>query len=244
MRPFHLILTSLLFAAVAARAEPPALLAEAVRKSSVDAQRWAYTQTVISRDRQGGVEEEIVVRYDPSQPYDVQWTPIKIDGKDPTERQIEKKRKEHAKRLKERRTLGELLNLEQAVVIEETATTTTYEVPLLKNDNQRLPPDKFRVTARVNKERQAFENVAVRLREAMRMALIVKLKSGEADLDFTTIDPQYAPQITGLHADGEGSILFVRVGGNYTSTRGDFKRVKPYSERFSVKLQPMQFLDY
>ena len=56
------------------------------------------------------------------------------------------------------------------------------------------------------------------------VALIVKLKSGEADLDFTTIDPRYAPQITGLHADGEGSILFVRVGGNYTSTRGDFKR--------------------
>ncbi len=244
MRLFHLVLICSLFAAAAARGEPPALLAEAVRKSSVDAERWAYTQTVVSRDRQGRVEEEIVVRYDPSQPYDVQWTPIKIDGKDPTDRQIEKKRKEHAKRLKERRALGELLDLEKAVVIEETATTITYEVPLQKNDNQRLPPDKFRVTARVGKEQQAFENVAVRLREAMRMALIVKLKSGEADLDFTTIDPKYAPQITGLHADGEGSILFVRVGGNYTSTRTDFKRVKPYSERFSVKLPPMQFLDY
>jgi hypothetical protein len=234
----------LLLVAATTRAEPPALLAEAVRQSSVDAQRWAYTQTVVSRDRKGQVEEEIVVRYDPSLPYDYQWTPIKIDGKDPTDRQIEKKRKEHDKRLKERRALGELLDLEKATVVEETAATVTYEVPLLKSDNQRLPPEKFRVTARVNKERQAFENVSVRLREAMRMALIVKLKSGEADLDFTSVDPQYAPQITGLHADGEGSILFVKVGGNYSATRTDFKRVKPYSERFSVKLPPMKFLDY
>jgi hypothetical protein len=34
------------------------------------------------------------------------------------------------------------------------------------------------------------------------------------------------------------------VGGNYSATRTDFKRVKPYSERFSVKLPPMKFLDY
>ena len=242
MRLFPLLFFVALLAV--ARAAPPALLAEAVRKSSVDAERWAYTQTVTSRDRQGRVEEEIVVRYDPSEPYDFQWTPLKINGQDPTDRQIEKQRKEHAKRLKERRALGELLDLERATVVEETPATITYEVPLLPNDNHRLPPDKFRVTVRVNKEQEAFEHVAVRLRESMRMALIVKLKSGEADLDFTKVSPEFAPQITGLHADGEGSILFVRVAGNYTAARTDFKRVKPYSERFSVKLPPMKFLDY
>ena len=129
-------------------------------------------------------------------------------------------------------------------MLEETEATVTYEVPLVKNDNQRLPPEKFRVTARVNKERQAFENVAVRLREAMRLKLIVKLKSGEADLEFTDVDPRFAPPITALRADGEGTILFVRVGGNYAATRKDFKRVTPYGERFKVKLGEMKFLDY
>jgi hypothetical protein len=240
---FSFVLIILLAAAVA-RAEPPALLQAAINHYTVDAERWAYTQTVISKDRQGKVEEEVVVRNDPSQPFDVQWTPVKINGKEPTERQIEKYRKEHDKRLKSRRALGELLDLDKATVVEETATTVTFEVPLVKNNNKRLPPEKFRVTAKVNKDRQSFENVGVRLRESMRMALILKLKSGEADMDFAVIDPQFAPPITALRADGEGSILFVKVGGNYSATRTDFKRVKPYSERFTVKLAPLQFLDY
>ncbi|MEI6107719.1 MAG: hypothetical protein WCR49_11975 [Opitutae bacterium] len=222
----------------------PPLLAEAIRKSALDSERWAYTQTTVSKNREGAVKEETVVRYDPSLPYEEQWTPLKLDGKEPTERQIKNLREEHDKRRKNRRALGELLDLARATVVEETATTVTYEVSLIKTDNQRLPPDKFRVTARVNKERQALENVAVRLREAFRLMMILKLTSGEGDMDFTSIDPQYAPPITALRVGGEGSILLVKVGGNYSSTRTDFKRVKPYSERFKVKLAPMKFLDY
>ena len=237
-------LSAALPSAAVAKAGPPALLAEAVRKSALDAEHWAYTQTVVSKDRDGKVKEETVVRYDPSMPFDEQWTPVRLDGKEPTDRQIKHLRAEHDKRRKSRRALGELLDLDKATVVEETAATVTYEVPLVKNDNQRLPPDKFRVTARVNKERQAFENVAVRLREAMRLALVLKLKSGEADLDFTSVDPQFAPPITALRADGEGSILFVKVGGNYAATRTDFKRVTPYNERFKVKLGEMKFLDF
>ncbi len=232
------------FAATLSRASVPALLQAAVDNYARDVERWAYTQTIISKDRKGKVEEELVVRNDPSQPYEIQWTVLKIDGKEPTDHQIEKYRKEHDKRRKSRRSLGELLDLDKAVVMEETSAAITYEIPLIKNDNQRLPPEKFRVTARVNKERQAFENVGVRLREAMRMALVLKLKSGEADLNFDVVDPQFASAITSLRADGEGSILFVKVGGNYSATRTDFKRVKPYSERFTVKLAPLQLLDF
>lgn len=233
----------LLFAAFS-RAETPALLQAAINHYAIDAERWAYTQTVITKDRQGRIEEELVVRNDPSQPFDVQWTPVKIDGKVPTERQVEKYRKDHDRRRKSRRALGELLDLERAVVVGETATAVTYEIPLLKNGNQRLPPEKFRVTARVNRERQAFETVGVRLREAMRMKWVLKLKSGEADMDFSVIDPAFAPPISALRADGAGSVLFVKVGASYSATRTDFKRVIPYSERFSVKLAPLQFLDY
>ena len=243
MRFFASVLLCFLIVA-GMRAETPALLQAAINKYGVDAERWAYTQTVINKDRQGKVEEELVVRNDPSQPYEVQWTVLKINGKDPTDRQVEKYRKEHDKRRKSRRALGELLDLDKAKVVDENAATVTYEVPLIKNDNQRLPPEKFRVTARVNKQREELENVAVRLRGAMRMALVLKLKSGEADLDFELIDPQFAPPITSLRAEGEGSVLFVKVGGNYSATRTDFKRVKPYSERFTVKLAPLQFMDY
>lgn len=243
MRFFSFILIVLLVAD-AAQGEPPALLQTAINHYAADAERWAYTQTVVSKDRQGKVEEELIVRNDPSQPYDVQWTILKINGREPTESQIAKYRKDHDKRRKSRRALGELLDLDKAAVLTETAATVTYEVPLLKNDNQRLPPEKFRVTATVNKEHQTLEHVGVRLREAMRMAWVLKLKSGEGDMDFAVVDPQFAPPITALRASGEGSILFVRLGRDYSATRTDFERVKPYSERFSVKLAPLQFLDY
>ena len=223
---------------------PPPLLATAVGKSAADAERWAYTQTVVNKDHDGRVKEEVVVRYDPSQPFEQQWTPLTIDGRAPTEHQLRKYRQDHAERRKSRRALGELLDLAKATEVGQAADTVTYEVPLLQNGNQRLPPDKFRVTVRVNKERQVLENVAVRLRAALRVALVLKLKSGEADLDFAPVDPQFAPPITALNAEGEGSILFIKVGGIYTATRTDFKRVTPYSERFKVKLGEMKFLDY
>src|ERR1700712_5250057 len=116
MRFFSCFL-GLLLTAPLVRAGVPALLQTAVTKYAVDAERWAYTQTIVSKDRQGKVEEEVVVRNDPSQPFEVQWTVLKINGQEPSERQIEKYRKDHDKRRKSRRSLGELLNLDKAVVV-------------------------------------------------------------------------------------------------------------------------------
>jgi hypothetical protein len=199
---------------------------------------------VITKDRLGNVKEEVIVRYDPSQPSEEQWTPLKIDGEEPTEQQVRKLRQDHEKRHQNRRALGELLDFEKSTVVEENATMITYEVPLLSNDNQRLPPEKFRVTARVNKQRRAFENVAVRLREAWSVAFIVNLKSGEGDMDFASVDPRYAPPITALRAAGEGSVLFIKLGSSYSATRADFKRVEPYRAQLAVKTAPLKFLDY
>src|ERR1700709_1922991 len=72
----------LLLVAPFMRAEVPALLQTAITKYAIDAERWAYTQTIVSKDRQGKVEEEVVVRNDPSQPYEVQWTVLKINGQE------------------------------------------------------------------------------------------------------------------------------------------------------------------
>jgi hypothetical protein len=233
-----------LFAAGLIRAEPPALLASAVGKYSADAERWAYTQTSINRGRDGKVDKELAVRFDPSQPFDLQWTPLSIDGKPATEHQIAKYRADQEKRRKERPALGELLDLNRATAVEETPQTITYEVPLIKTGNLRLPPEKFRVTAVVDKASGTLDSVAVRLREALRVKLIFKLKSGEADIRFATVDPKFAPTIASLRAEGSGSVFFVKLGGNYAATRADFRRVKPYSERLQVKLAPLQFLDY
>lgn len=241
MRRILFLLT--LAAALPGRAEVPALLAAAVRSYGADANRWAFTQTLHSRDRKGK-EQVRVIRFDPSQPDDFQWTLRQRDGRAPTEREQRKFRQEQAERLRKRTPLGQLLDLERATVAEETEAAVTFAVPLRPDASRRLPPEKFQVWVRVDRQCGHFEQVAVRLRSPLRVAVVAKVKSGAAELEFATVDPAYAPVVTRLQADGEGSVLFVRVGGRYTATRTDFQRVTPYHERLRVKLGPLQTLDF
>jgi hypothetical protein len=244
------------FIALPLRAAVPELLDAALQKIAADHDRWAYTQEVVEKDDKGKVMSEAVVRFDPSKPYEQQFTPVSVNGKPPSDHQIRKYRRQGEKRGdrlekaeregKEptRQTLGELMDIGHATVVEENAQSVTYEVPLKKEGNNRLPPEKFRVTARVSKQTQAFENIVVLLREPLRAALIVKVKSGVGRLEFETVNPKFAPALTALHGGGTASILFVSVGRSYDVKRSDFKRVKPYVERFGVKFGPLKAIDF
>lgn len=246
----------LLLAGLTLRAETPALLGSALQKFAADYDRWAFTQTTVEKDDKGKVVSETVVRFDPSQPYEKQFTPIQINGKPPTEKQLKKYRRQGEKRgdriekaEKEgkepaRQTLGELMDLERATLVGENDRTVTFEVPLKKEGNRRLPPEKFRVTVRVNREAQALESIAVELRESLRAALVVKVKRGAAQLDFGHVDPKFAPALVSIHAEASGSVMFVSVGRDYDSKHTDFKRVKPYAERFGVQFGPLKAIDF
>lgn len=231
------------------------LFQDALAKIAADMERWAYTETTIERDTKGQSKGEKVVRYDPSKPYAEQRTLLKLDGKPPTESQLDKFRREQEKRRQHReahemkgqpasQSLGDLADLGHTTVVADEAGKIIYEVPLRREGNQRFPPEKFRVLARLDKERRALENVAVVLREPLRMALVVKIKSGTLNAGFATIDPKFAPTLQTLHAEGAGSILFVPVGRSYDLERSDFKRVKPYNERFDVQVGPVKVLDF
>jgi len=238
------------------RAAVPALLDAALQKISDDYDRWAYTQTLVERNEKGKVVKETVVRFDPSKPYPEQYTPLRIDGLPPTEAQLRKYRRqgerrglrieeaENAGTTPARKTLGELMNLEDAMLTAEDADTATFEVPLKKEGNNRLPPEKFRVTARVNKTVCAFERIEVQLRAPLRAELVVKIKSGAGSLAFGTVDPKFAPTLTTISGGGAGSILFVPVGRTYDVKREDFQRVKPFASRFQVKMGPLKSIDF
>ena len=253
---FLVLLLAAGWTAAPLRAGGPPLLDDALGKFMGDVDRWAYTQTVVEKDDKGKVVAQAVVRFDPSRPYAEQFTPLSIDGKEPTDRQFKKFRKQGEKRAERhdqaeregttsvRKTLGELMDLEHATVAAETATSVTYEVPLKKEGNNRLPPEKFLVTAQVDRERGVFENIAVKLRSPIRQVLVVKIKSGEGWLEFATVDPKYSPVLTSIRGGGSGSILFVPVGRTYELKREAFQRVKPYAERFGVKIGPLKAIDY
>lgn len=255
MRRLAFLLFTML-AALPLRAETPSLLDAALKKFFANFDRWAFTQNVVEKDDKGRIVSETVVRFDPSQPYEKQYTPLSVDGKAPTEKQLRKYRKQGEKRgdradkaEKEgkevvSKSLGELMDFGRATVAADDGKSVTFEVPLKKEGNKRLPPEKFLVLAKVGKESQAFESIRVNLREAMRAALVVKVKKAAGQITFATVDPKFAPAAVSIHGGASGSVMFVSIGRDYDMKLTDFKRVKPYAERFGVQVGPLKALDF
>lgn len=257
------------FAAAEARpapgadAEIPPLLMDALGKIARNFDRWAYTETRMATDEHGVPKPETVIRFDPSKPYEEQYMPLKIEGKPPTERQLkdfrrrgEKRGEKFAKEEAEGKVPGSevprfgingataSIDLAHAVVASENADTVTYEVPLRNDGHGTLPVEKFQLFVRVNRSQRAFENVALRVRSAFRVKLVVKVKTGEASLDFAAVDPSHDPVPVGMTGDATATILFMKIGGSFAVKRTDFQRVKPFGERFGVKIGPMKALDF
>lgn len=229
-----------------------ALLTERLHATADDLPRWAYTEHRIVRDDKGRVKSEQLVRYDPSQPYAEQWTPLKIDGKDPTERERARFRRRGEEsapgqpqpKSRRRPTLGESVDVARASVADETPTHLVFELPLLKSGGDRFPPEKFLVLARLKKDGGVLENVAVRLRESFRSKLVVKVKAGEASIDFAAVDPKHPPTMTTVTGDAAWSIFFIGGGGSLELRRTELKRVRPFDERFEVQIGTLKAIDF
>jgi hypothetical protein len=255
MRKFVILLLAALLAAPLG-AEAPPLLRDALLKVAQDKGRWAYTQADKMMNGQDKVVESTVVRFDPSKPYADQYAPLEIKGHAPSKADFEKYRQRGLQRGRDLeraeaagkptpgRTLGDVVDLDHATLATEDATTITYEVPLRADNNERFPPDKFQVLVRVNKAQRALEHVAVHLRAPMRFALVLKVKSGEVDAEFATVDAKHNPAMTTVRGGGAVSVLFVPVTRTGEMIRSDFKHVRPFDERFNVEIGPAKALDF
>jgi hypothetical protein len=234
------------------------LLNEALHNAASHYPRWAYTERRILRNRKGEVKSDILVRYDPSRPYAEQWTPISIDGREPTDHERAKYRRRGEKSARSydelggmpnpdnrrRRTLGELIEVMNSSVASESATHVVFEIPLLKAGNERFPPEKFLVLARIQRAERRLENVSVQLRDSFRSKVVVKVKSGEGALDFSVVDPAYPPALTRIEGSGEASVLFINVGGSMTLQRTELKHVTLFDERFEVQIGTLKAIDF
>jgi hypothetical protein len=238
-----------------ATAEEQAWLHTALHKTADDYRRWAYTEHRLIKDEKGRVKSHTLLRHDPSKPYAEQWTPLQVDGREPTDRDRAKFRKRGersapsdnpmAEEKKSRRpALGEVLDLPRAFISSETATHWVFEIPLLKVGNERFPPEKFQVLVRMRKEGAVLENIAANLRGSFRSKLVVKVKSGEGSLDFEVVDPKYPPALVRVEGDASASLLFVSVGGSVNVKRTELKHVKPFDERFDVQIGTLRSIDF
>ena len=241
----------------AATADELKLLHDVLHRTAAEYHRWAYTEHRVMRDDKGRVKSDTLLRFDPSKPYADQWTPLKIDGREPSAGERAKYRRRGEKAApsnqpmqaspdpdnRRRRSLGELIDLGKSTIDSETDTHLVFNVPLLKVGNERFPPEKFLVLARVRKG-GGLENVSVRLRESFRSKLVVKVKSGEGSLDFAVVDPKYPPALVRIEGDAVASVLFISVGGSMELVRTELKRVKPFDERFEVQIGTLKAIDF
>lgn len=221
----------------------PEPLAAALRSFGAERERWAYTERFTTTDRQGAPQESRRFRFDPSRAPEERWTLLEEAGRPPSERAQRKFRREMTKVRRIR--LSEYLQLDRAVLVQATPAGQVYEVPLRKENNDRLPPDKFQVRVTLQRDGEwHLAAVDVTLREPMRMAVVAKVRRAGAGIRLERVSPEHGPVVRALHGAGEGTVLFVKVGGAFTAERSDFQRVTPYEERFGVKLAPLQLLDF
>ncbi len=236
------------------------LFKDAMKNSQQEVDRWAYTETTHTKTTRGRQKGDTIVRFDPSKPYPEQYTPILIEGKQPTDKQLKEYRKkgeDRGTRIAKNAANAELPpeerkpnakrnvepDLEHLQVISDEHGRITYQVALKGDGAQKIPVDKLALAVRIDKTRRTIENVGGSLTEPIRMKLIVKVNSADVNIDFSTIDPKYGPVITTFHGTGEGSALFMKVGVEADRTRADFQRVKPYDERFEVKIGALKTID-
>ncbi|MCF7761364.1 MAG: hypothetical protein K9M98_12765 [Cephaloticoccus sp.] len=225
------------------RAAVPPLLDAAVRKLQADEDHWAYTQTTMAFDRAGKAKERVTVeRYDPSRPVAEQWSLLQWQGHEPTagEMRTWKKRKDREQKRREEKTLGEIMDLGRAHAVSVSESEVVFEVPLLPGASQRLPADKFVVLMTVDPARETLQGFNLKTLEPFRAMGVAKIERIEIEARFHLIDERYAPQPGHILAHGTGKLLFFRVGGGAEITWSDFKRVKPYQERFEVKIGEMK----
>jgi hypothetical protein len=246
MHRLFLTLT-LLLSVLPARAQTPALLDEAIKKWIADEDHWAYTQRLQIRNGSKPVEER-VERYDPSQPEDLQWQLLEVGGKPPTPAQVKtwQRRKDREQKRRDERPLADYFDFNHATVAAETPDTVRYDVPLRKEAYPRIPLDKLAVSVAVNKQRHELEELTAGLKETFRLAMgVAKVTDFGLAISFKTVDEKFASQPSTIKASGAARIiLFFKVGGEAEVAWSDFKRVKPYKERFDVKIGDLKALDF
>jgi hypothetical protein len=222
----------------------PAPLAEALQAFAQERDRWAYTERVISTDRKGGTKESKAYRFDPSLAPEDRWSLLEEDGQPAGEKAKKKFRRQMTKEGNKRIKLSEFLKLDRAVVTRSDAAATVYEVPLRKENNEKLPPEKFQVLVTVTPDPWRLASIDIVLREPMRMALVAKVRKGGARIAFARPTAEHNPVVRVVSGQGEATVLLIKVGGAFTAERTEFKRVTPFDERFQVKLQDLNYLDF
>lgn len=210
----------------AASAATPALLEKALQPWMGERDAWAFTQQVREFD-QRGVKEERVERYDPSKPDSARWTLVRLNGRTPTPAEAAAFVERKGRKRTSNRTIADYLDLENARVQEETATSVRFEVPL-RSISHLVPVDKVSLLVTVDRRTREIEKVSAELREPLRIAFgIAQVTDMVFDLEIEHESGERASPAGPASArpSGEAQATLVKFGRRAEFSWSDFTRV-------------------
>ena len=127
------------------------------------------------------------------------------------------------KKRKSKPSTGDALDFANAKVLEETAQSVRYELPLRSSIDWLFPVSKVELIVTVNKTGPALEQVQARINEPFRVAL------GLARVLDIDLDVQMAPPPTADPAEakpsGTARAVVTKLGERVEYSWSDFKRV-------------------
>lgn len=211
-------------------AEPPALLAKAVKQWAEGRQDLAFTQRTRTLKEDQSTQYERVERYDPSLPDSQRWRLLEVNGRPPTEaerRDIEDKRNR-----KPRKRAGNppatYLDLDNARQVGETDQLARFEVGVKPEASRLVDLEKLVIKIAVDKASGTIAHISAALREPMRVAFGLA-KVIDVDLDVQFEEPADGPPPAGeVTADSTARVKLSKFGTPQEFSWSDFKEVPAY----------------
>jgi hypothetical protein len=227
MRMRWFLFALVLIPSLLARPEHAALLRQVADSWLGERGNWAFTQVVREYDG-NSLKQERRERYDPSRGWAGRWELISIDDRKPTgeEREAWLHRK-NKKQRSEKHSVPDSFDFENARVLEETAQTIRYDLPLRNGVEWLFPINKVELVVTINKSGPALEEVQARISEPFRVALGLA-KVLDIDLDLQMAPPPSADPATAKPA-GTAHAVVTKFGDRVEYFWSEFKHVSESS---------------
>lgn len=218
--------------ATALRADTPALLAQAIAQWGAGRADLAFTQQTRFFADDGKVKTQRIERYDPSLPDRQRWRLLETDGRPATAAQREKWEtwKNNQPRKQVSKSLADYLDLDQAVLLNETPQRAQFAVGLRPEIARLIAVEKISVVVTVDKASGTIAHIAATLREPIRVLLgLARITDLDLDVRIAPDDGDRALRSGEVQTGSTARVRLSKLGDPLEYRWSDFKRVPSYA---------------
>lgn len=210
------------------RAAPPPLLVQAFDQWAGGRDDLAFTQKTRFLFDDGRVKTERLERFDPSLPDRQRWRLIELNGKPATaqQRKLWEAKKNRKPRKKVAKAPSDYVDLEHAVMLDETPQLAHFEIRLRQDVARLLGVERISAIVTVDKKSGSIVHVTAALRQPVRVLMgLARITDLDVDVHIEPSTEDSGDVETGSTA----RVALSELGYPIEYTWSDFTRVTPFS---------------